>query len=125
MLYDVNSPEEYLSVLEDDWRKEKLLEVRALILSLDPDMVEGIDCKMLGYSLYNKPIFNLNAQSAYVSFYVGNIQKVKNGRELLEPFNVGKGCIRIKKRIQIKETQLEQFIRLAIEQVKQGGDISC
>ena len=28
MQYDANSPEQYLEMLEDDWRKEKLLTIR-------------------------------------------------------------------------------------------------
>lgn len=125
MLYNASTPEEYLNALENDWRKEKLIEIRDLILSQDPDMVEGIDYKMLGYSWKDQAIFNLNAQVAYVSLYVGTIRKVKDGEMLLKPFNLGKGCIRVKKSIQLKDTQLEEFIKRAIEFVKQGGDIGC
>jgi len=125
MLYNASTPAEYLNALDNDWRKEKLMEIRDLILGQDPDMIEGIDCKMLGYSWKNQAIFNLNAQAAYVSLYVGTIRKVKDGEMLLKPFNLGKGCIRVKKSIQLKDTQLEEFIKRAIDFVKQGGDIGC
>lgn len=125
MQYNVSTPEEYIQVLESDWRKDKLLEVRSMIFRLNPDIKEGIEYKMLGYSLHGKPIFNLNAQSAYVSLYVGTILKVKDGELLLKPFNLGKGCIRIRKSINISDTQLEEFIKRAIDIVKQGGDIGC
>jgi hypothetical protein len=36
MQYDVTNPLEYMASLDLDWRKEKLLELRAMILQQDP-----------------------------------------------------------------------------------------
>jgi hypothetical protein len=36
MQYDVSTPEDYMKSLEADWRKEKLGELRGLILQQDP-----------------------------------------------------------------------------------------
>lgn len=31
MQYDAATPEEYMSLLEEDWRKEKLIEIRDML----------------------------------------------------------------------------------------------
>ncbi|WP_396163247.1 hypothetical protein, partial [Carnobacterium sp.] len=45
--------------------------------------------------------------------------------QLLEGFNYGKGCIRIKKTIEINKTGLETFIKQTIEKWRAGENISC
>ena len=125
MQYEVKTPSEYLERLDNDWRREKLIQVRELIKKHDPNLDEGIQCKMLSYSKNGKSIFNLNAQRAYVSLYVGTINKVDDAQELLKDFDTGKGCIRIKKKFEIQETGLEEFIKRTIELWKKGGDTDC
>lgn len=46
MPYDAKSPKEYLGLLDDDRRKEKLLFVRKMIRSHAPELKEVIACKM-------------------------------------------------------------------------------
>lgn len=125
MQYDVKTPGEYFEALEDDWRKEKLQQVRELIKKHGPDLTEGIEYKMLCYQYNGKTIFHLNAQRAYVSLYVGTIKKIENAEKFLKSFDKGKGCIRIKKSVKIVETGLEVFIRKTIELWKKGGDTDC
>ncbi|MEL6975399.1 MAG: DUF1801 domain-containing protein [Bacteroidota bacterium] len=125
MLYEVKTPSEYLEAIADDWRKHKLMQVRELIMKNGPDLKEGIRYKMLSYEDHEKAVFNLNAQQAYVSLYVGNVEKVENAKELLKPFSLGKGCIRIKKSIDLSETKLEEFIKQVIEIWKEGGNTDC
>ena len=125
MLYEAETPGEYLNIIDDDWRKEKLIKVRELIKKNAPDLKEGIRYKMLSYEYGDKVVFNLNAQQVYVSLYVGNIDKVENARELLKEFNVGKGCIRIKKSIDLSKSNLEEFIKKTIEVWKKGGNTDC
>lgn len=36
MQYDAKNAEEYLNMIEDDWRKEKLLMIRQMILDYAP-----------------------------------------------------------------------------------------
>ncbi len=105
--------------------KKKVLKVRALIKTIAPELTEGIEYKMLCYQHNGNSVFNLNAQKNYVSFYVGNVKKVDNHEVLLKPFNVGKGCIRIKKTVTLEDTQLKQFIEDAWAIAKAGGDIGC
>ncbi len=50
MQYDADSPAEYLSMLADDWRKTKLLEVRAFLKKHAPNLKETIQYKMLSYA---------------------------------------------------------------------------
>jgi uncharacterized protein YdhG (YjbR/CyaY superfamily) len=125
MQYDVKSPAEYLENLEKDWRKEKLNQVRQIIKKQGPELIEGIEYKMLCYKKEGKSIFHLNAQRNYVSLYVGTINKVKNAEELLSAFSTGKGCIRIKKSVDLTETGLEEFIKGTLALWDKGGNTDC
>lgn len=125
MQYKADHPEQYLSQLESDWRKETLLKVRAILLAHGQALKETIEYKMLAYQLNEKTIFHLNAQKNYVSLYVGNIKKVENSDVLLKGLDLGKGCIRIKKSIQIHETGLEAFIKATIAIHRSGLDTDC
>lgn len=80
---------------------------------------------MLSFKYNEKTIFNLNVQKAYVSLYVGTIHKVSHAQELLKDFDLGKGCIRIKKNVQIQETGLEAFIKNSIVLWINGGNTDC
>jgi uncharacterized protein YdhG (YjbR/CyaY superfamily) len=125
MQYEATTPKEYLEKLEDDWRKVKLEEIRKMIKNQRPSLKEGIEYKMLSYGLKEKNIFHLNAQSAYVSLYVGNIDKVENAQELLKDFDKGKGCIRIKKTVDLSRTGLEAFIQKTIKLWEKGENTDC
>lgn len=125
MQYEATHPKEYFELLEEDWRKEKLMQVREMIQKIAPELQEGIEYKMLCYKKGDKSIFHLNAQKAYVGLYVGNIDKVENARDLLSNFDMGKGCIRIKKRINLPESNLETFISETIKIWEQGGETDC
>lgn len=125
MQYDAKTAEEYLEMLEEDWRKEKLLMIRQIILDYTPEMEEVIRYKMLNYGKDDDYVFALNAQKHYVSLYVGNIEKIDNAETLLEGYNYGKGCIRVRKTINIEETGLEQFIQKTIDMWRAGQDTSC
>lgn len=125
MQYEVNTPNEYFELLEEDWRKERLLLVRQYILEHGPELKEGIQYKMLCYGDESSPLFNLNAQKAYVSLYVGTIEKIEGAKELLEGFDFGKGCIRIKKSVDLENSGLETFIKKTIEHWRAGEDTGC
>ena len=125
MQYNVKTPEEYLEALESDWRKEKLESLRKLIKSAAPDILECINYKMLGYKYGEEFVFHLNAQKNYVSFYVGDSNKVDEDGSLLKGLNLGKGCIRFTKSIDISNTRMDEFIQKAINLYKQGIDIDC
>ena len=125
MQYDAKTPGEYLDNLQNDWRKDKLVQVRELIKKQGPRLTEGIEYKMLSYGTNEKNIFHLNAQKAYVSLYVGDIDKVEESQKLLKFFDKGKGCIRIKKKVNIAESGLEEFIRRTVELWEKGGNTDC
>lgn len=125
MQYDVQTPEEYLRCLEDDWRREKLLELRELILTYGPDLSEGIDYKMLSYRDERGIVFALNAQKHYVALYVGDARKIDEDGTLLAGLNVGKGCIRFTKTKAIAQTRIDEFIERAINLWKRGVDVGC
>jgi hypothetical protein len=125
MIHKANSPSEYLEVLEPDWRKNTLLEVRAQILE-HSDLTEVMNYGMLGYKIKdNEPFMHLNAQKGYVSIYVGNIDKVPGADELLAGYNRGKGCLRLTKTKSPKDTPVVEFIRRAIAFHRSGGEMDC
>src|SRR5690625_2857987 len=125
MHYDATAPNHYLSLLEEDWRKDKLLHVRQLILAYAPELEESIRYKMLNFGKGESYVFALTAQKHYVSLYVGSIEKINQSDILLADFNYGKGCIRIHKTIDIDQTELEIFIHKTIDLWRAGEDIGC
>lgn len=127
MQYDVDTPKKYLELLEGDWRKDKLIRIREIILKHAPELNESIRYKMLNYGVLKDDnyVFALNAQKNYVSLYVGDISKVDPSGEMLKDFNLGKGCIRVRKTLDIEETRLEEFIIKSVELWRSGLDINC
>ncbi len=125
MQYKAHTPQEYVESLDVDWRKEKLLTVRDMILRHGKGLKEAIAYKMLAYQQEEKSIFHLNAQKNYVSLYVGTIGKIEGSDELLKGFDTGKGCIRIKKSMDLKQSGLEKFIIKTIAIARSGGDTAC
>jgi hypothetical protein len=53
------------------------------------------------------------------------LDKVENASEMLEEFNTGKGCIRIKKSNDLSESNLDKFIAKTIEVWRKGGETDC
>lgn len=125
VLSDAKTPSEYMAQLEDDWRRDKLQSIRAIIQKQAPQLSESINYKMLGYALDENYVFHLNAQTAYVSLYVGNASKIDPSGELLQGLSVGKGCVRFSKSTDITKTHIDEFIALAFEMWRAGEDIDC
>ncbi|MFY0592084.1 iron chaperone [Roseivirga sp.] len=125
MQYDVKDPAAYIKALEPDWRKDKLLELREIIKGSLPELKEDINYKMLCYSNSKGEIFHLNAQKNYVSLYVGDAAKIDSTGELLKGIDVGKGCIRFKKSVQINETRIKEFIVKTVDLRNKNVDIGC
>jgi uncharacterized protein YdhG (YjbR/CyaY superfamily) len=125
MQYEANTPSDYLSIIENDWKKETIENIRNIIKSKAPKIVEGINYKMLSYGDDRGIIFHLNAQKNYVSLYVGDIKKIDPDGSILKGMNLGKGCIRFTKSILIEETQIKEFIARAIYLWNDGEDIGC
>ncbi len=125
MQYDVKTSTEYFNALENDWRKETLLEIRDLIRNSEPTINEGIEYKMLRFSIGNKTIFHLNAQKNFVGLYVGNIQTIDPLNNMLKEFDCGKGCIRIKKTQSVSDSSLPEFITSTIALIQSGEDVKC
>ncbi len=125
MQYDVKTPEQYLAALDPDWRRQTLLELRALLLELGPHLAESIRYRMLSFDDAEGGLFALNAQKHYVSLYVGDIAKVDPDGELLAGLNLGKGCIRFSKTKKVADTEIRTFIERALQLRQTGGDIDC
>lgn len=125
MQYEADSPKAYIDMLEDDWRKDKLMLIRSIILESHLGLNESIEYKMLAFKSGSQRVFHLNAQKNFVGLYVGNIYKVDPELKFLSGYNIGKGCIRIKKSNKILESGLSAFIRQAAQMNMAGHDISC
>jgi len=125
MQYAVKTPTEYLSTIDNDWRKKTLESIREIIKSQAPELKEGINYKMLSYSDDRGIIFHLNAQMNYVSLYVGDIKKIDIDGSLLKGLNIGKGCIRFSKSIAVADTHIAEFIERTIYLWNEGEDIGC
>jgi len=125
MQYNATTPVEYLDLLEEDWRKEKLLQIRTIILEKAFDFKERINYKMLCYTNESGDLFHLNAQKNYVSLYVGDTAKIDPSGNLLKGLNLGKGCIRFKKSINVEDTAIDEFIEKAVGLWKNGIDLGC
>ena len=125
MQYNASTPAEYLDILEEDWRKAKLLQIRAIILDKAYDFKERINYKMLCYSDKSGDLFHLNAQKHYVSLYVGDTEKIDPSGHLLKGLNLGKGCIRFKKSVKVETTRIDEFIEKAVALWKEGIELSC
>lgn len=125
MQYIASTPAEYLAVLEEDWRKDLLVRIYSMVLANGPDLTEAIEYKMLAFKANGKSLFHLNAQKNYVSLYVGDVDKVPESAELLQPFSVGKGCIRIRQSATEALPQLERFIQRTLELHAAGRDTDC
>ena len=125
MQYDVRTPEEYLQQLPDDWRQEKVNALRAIINDKGPELTEKIAYKMLAYGPDDSVVLCLNAQKSYVSLYVGNATKVDPDGNFLEGLNVGKGCIRFNKSVDVSESRIDEFIERAVEMWRNGEDFDC
>ncbi|MEQ8554070.1 MAG: DUF1801 domain-containing protein [Cyclobacteriaceae bacterium] len=125
MQYKAKTPQEYLEKLEIDWRKIRLEEIRAMIKRAWPEAIEGIEYNMLCYGNGAKNIIHLNAQKAYVALYVGDIHKVENFDSLLEGFDRGKGCVRIRRTLDLSKTGLAEFVARVVKIHQEGGDTDC
>ncbi|MBY7142426.1 DUF1801 domain-containing protein [Virgibacillus sp. NKC19-3] len=125
MQYEAKTPEEYMELLDDDWRKEKLLMVRQFILKNAPELEEGIQYKMLCYGNDSSKLFHLNAQKSYVSLYVGAIEKIENAKGLLSGLDYGKGCVRIKRSVNLHDSGIKDFVQKAVDRWRADADTSC
>ena len=101
MIYDADTPEGYLSALDQDWRKEKLLTIRDYLLSLR-GVEEGMQYKMLSYRRGENPVAIMNAQKGYVSVYMDDLSVLDPDGTLLKGYNHGKSCLRLRKTDEIE-----------------------
>ena len=78
MQYDAETPEQYLGMLDDDWRREKLLAIRHKMLAV-PGVTEGIGYKMLAYHRGDTVFAHLNASESLCGGLPGRSRKDRPG----------------------------------------------
>jgi len=125
MQYDQSTPEAYLAQLAPDWRRATLLQLREQIQSAAPEADEFMQYKMLAFGSNGHTLCHLNAQKAYVSLYVGDVDAIDAGRGLLEGLSVGKGCVRFSKSIQVDQRGIHEFIQAAVACWRRGESTAC
>jgi uncharacterized protein YdhG (YjbR/CyaY superfamily) len=102
---DSSSPQAYRDDVDDD-KREMLDTIRAAILEVAPDAVEGIEHGMLDYP----GLANLAAQKDYVALYVAPaVLAVHKAR--FPGVNAGKSCLRFRKSSQLDREALIHLLR--------------
>ena len=96
MQYEADTPKEYFQVIEDDWRKERLLAIRDMMLAEGAS--EGMGYGMLRYEVGGGILAHLNAQKHYVGVYLGELEDIDPGSIIRGNMNCGKSCLRVRKR---------------------------
>ncbi len=119
------TPDEFLSNLDPDWRRETLEQLRAIIQREAAELDESMHYKMLGYGVDGDFVFHLNAQKSYVSLYVGDISKIDPDRELLDGLDIGKGCIRFRRSTAVAATRIDDFVARTMTLWNEGEDVTC
>ncbi|MGI9389121.1 MAG: DUF1801 domain-containing protein, partial [Boseongicola sp.] len=111
MQYDAETPQQYLAMIDDDWRRERLLAIRDMLLKV-PKMSEGIAYGMLQYRADGEVFAHLNAQKAYVGVYLGELERFDPDAGIRGGMNFGKSCLRVRKRddLGIVQTLIERKV---------------
>ena len=104
MIHEAANSEEFLSVIEDDWRKERLLEIRDIFLAV-PKVQEAMQYKMLHYSVGAASLGLLNAQKGYVAIYMDDLAALDPDGTLRVGLVCGKSCVRVKKRTDMERVR--------------------
>jgi len=123
--YNVATPAEYLKVIDQDWRRDKLLELRALITQLAPSWQEVVSYKMLGYGEPGNPVLHLNAQKGYVGLYVGDVARVDPDGSLLGGIDYGKSCVRFRKKNRVTDPGVKAFLKRYVAMKARGEEFEC
>lgn len=114
MQYDAATPEAYLDMLDEDWRKERLLLIREMFLAI-PDIEEIVSYKMLGYRRGERAFAHLNAQKGFVGVYLGELEKLDPESAIRGRMSCGKTCLRIRKRdnLHVIEALIERKLAMS------------
>lgn len=96
MKYEADTPADYLNALDEDWRKEKLIAVRDLML--EAGATETMGYGMLRYVIGDGILAHMNAQKHYLGIYLGDLESIDPGAAIRGKMSCGKTCLRVKKR---------------------------
>lgn len=124
VIYAAETPEEYLAVIEQDWRFDTLAKLRKIIMEIAPDWEEVINYGMLGYGPAGSPTLHLNAQKSYVGLYVGDVKVVDPDGSILGPMDCGKGCVRFKKKNPV-DGRARAFLKRYVAMKRDGAELGC
>ena len=124
VVYAAKTPEEYMTIIDPDWRYDTLEKLRLIIREVAPDWEEVINYKMLGYGPPGEPVMHLNAQKGYVGLYVGDIKMVDPDGSILGPMDNGKGCVRFKKKNAV-DGRIRVFLERYVALKRDGVDMGC
>ncbi|MCB1874435.1 MAG: DUF1801 domain-containing protein [Chromatiales bacterium] len=105
----------YAAVPED--RREKLLHLHRLILSLYPDATMKISWRMPSFRNGDGWVAIAN-QKNYISLYTCGEKHIAGFKKSYPHIKTGKGCINLQDRDPMDDTALAQVIHHAMEQPK-------
>jgi len=95
MQYKADTPDEYLKKIDADWRKERLMAIREMMLAANA--TEALGYGMLRYVIDGGVLAHMNAQKHYVGVYLGELERIDPGAAIRGKMDCGKTCLRIKK----------------------------
>lgn len=98
MRIEAETAADYWDRLPDDWRRERMARVRAMIAEAAPGAAEGMGHGMLRYAWSEDRIFcHMNAQKGFVGLYLGDLEALDPGGAIRGGTDCGKSCVRIRK----------------------------
>ena len=114
-----------MEILEKDWRLETLEKLRAYIREDHPDLIEMVVEGVLGYGKHDDKAFYLHVQKQHVGVYVGDAARIDTDGSLLDGLDVGKGCVRIRKSVDVDKSEIREFISRTVAMWKSGVVTTC
>jgi uncharacterized protein YdhG (YjbR/CyaY superfamily) len=98
MKIEAKTVEDYWRQVPDDWRRERMEALRAMIFEVAPDAEETIGWGMLRYGFGgDRIICHMNAQVRYVGLYIGRLERLDADGAVRAAFDCGKTCVRVKR----------------------------
>lgn len=104
MKYNVNTIDEYLSVIPTD-RKAIIEKIISMVKEYFPDTKGTMEYDMPTYS----PICAVASQKHHISLYINRVDLIEKYRKELGSLKVGKSCIRFRKLEQMPESVIRKI----------------
>lgn len=108
----MNSVQEYIESLPEK-RKERILQIRNLILSLYPEIEENMKYRMPTYTTSTGWV-SVASQKSYISLYTCNASHIKRFKERYPEIKTGKGCINFRDNDSFPLEEIGEVLKKAV-----------